>query len=226
MFRASAKRTAQLRWVHSGKAQVAEQAKAEPGTSARFVPPVVTAGELGVPLAPGVDAATPVPLPVELAYKAPLKWPVKHRHLTGQITLRLYGKAPLEAYLEFALRAGYYLGIPMTGPRPLPLKVESWTFIRSHFAQAKSKDNWERKTRLRLLQCYDCTEEVFQHLVDTLAKYKPEEVLVKATLYKHELLESAAEALGVEPAAEEEMSEAVKAKVAELLASAEFGGKA
>ncbi|ODQ83147.1 hypothetical protein BABINDRAFT_159596 [Babjeviella inositovora NRRL Y-12698] len=171
-------------------------------------------------------ASKPVPLAVELTYYKPMKWPVHHNHLTGDITVRSYGIYNVELFSDFILRVGYYLGIPMTGPTPLPLKIESWTTIRGPFIHAKSKDNWERKTRSRLIKCWDCTPEVFELMMSVVEKYGIPNLGVKSQLYVDHSLESIkkdlnmVDSVALKTVSKEE--DAVLARVRELLADPAF----
>lgn len=168
-------------------------------------------------------ATTPVPLAVELTYYKPMKWPVQHHHLAGDITVRSYGIHNVELFSEFILRVGYYLGIPMTGPLPLPLRIESWTTIRGPFIHAKSKDNWERKTRSRIIKAWDCTPEVFELLVSLAEKYAIPNLEMKAQMYVNHSLASIKRDLGATQApANGAQNSAVLARVKELLADPTF----
>lgn len=125
-----------------------------------------------------------LPVNVEALYYAPLKNPVTHGHLVADLQLRAYDNENLDFFCDFILRAGYYLGLPMTGPKPLPTRRERWTVIRSPFVHAKSKENFERHTHKRLIRVWDSNPEVVQMLVDYITKNSIAGVGLKCTTYQ------------------------------------------
>ncbi|EDO14471.1 hypothetical protein Kpol_251p1 [Vanderwaltozyma polyspora DSM 70294] len=101
-----------------------------------------------------------LPVNVEAVYHAPLRNPIKYGNLVADLQLRSYDNENLDFFANFILRAGYYLGMRLTGPKPLPTRRERWTVIKSPFAQAKSKENFERHTHKRLVRVWDTNPEV------------------------------------------------------------------
>ncbi|CDK27381.1 unnamed protein product [Kuraishia capsulata CBS 1993] len=131
-------------------------------------------------------ADRPMPLNVEMNYYAPLKHKVKHGDLKAEITLRCYDSRNLDFYCDFALRAAYWLNIPVTGPKPLPVKRERWTVIRAPFVHAKTKENFQRLTKSRLLRVWDTNPEVIDVWLSFLKKHSSWGVGVKAHMYVNE----------------------------------------
>ena len=175
-------------------------------------------------------AEKPIPKSLQLIYRPPLKHPVKYGDLVADIQLRSYEHKYLDFYVNFIQRVAYYLGAPMTGPKPLPTRRERWTVIRSPFVHAKSKENFERHTHKRLLRVWDTTDEVLELLVSYAKKHAMTGVGMKVNVYKREPIfidfdkdvESAAadvqKWVGSGPAEQD----LVNAKVLELLKSENF----
>ncbi len=130
----------------------------------------------------------PLPLSAELNYYAPFKNKVEYGDLKAEVIFKCYDPRNLEFFCNFALRVAYYLGIPATGPKPLPVRRERWTVIRAPFVHAKSKENFERRTYTRMLRLWDANERV----VDTFLAYIKENsvwgVGVKVNMYVQEAL--------------------------------------
>ena len=89
---------------------------------------------------------------------------------------------------DFALRAAYYLGLPASGPVPLPRRTERWTVIRSNFVHKKSQENFERITMRRLIQIQDGHPDVVQIWLAYLRKHAYHGVGMKANVWEFEEL--------------------------------------
>jgi ribosomal protein S10 len=89
---------------------------------------------------------------------------------------------------DFAMRAAYYLGLPASGPVPLPKIIERWTMPRSNFVHKKSQENFERITRRRLVQIQDGHPETVQVWLAFLRKHAFYGVGMKANVWQHEEL--------------------------------------
>lgn len=94
----------------------------------------------------------------------------------------------LEFFADFAVRAAYYLKLPLSGPVPLPRIVERWTFTRSHFVHKKSQENFERITLRRLIQIKDGNLQAVQAWLAFLRKHAFYGVGMKANIWEHEKL--------------------------------------
>lgn len=127
-----------------------------------------------------------IPRSIKALYIPPLRNEIKYGNLKCDIQLRSYEPTNLNVYADFIQRCAYYLGIPMTGPKPLPTKRERWTVIKSPFVHAKSKQNFERHTHKRLLRCWDCNDKVLQILIANIVKYSIDGIGVKCNFYKKE----------------------------------------
>ncbi|AAS54524.1 AGR035Cp [Eremothecium gossypii ATCC 10895] len=165
-----------------------------------------------------------LPKSVHALYFQPLKLPVKHHDLVADLQLRAFDNQSLDFFANFALRVGYYLGIPMTGPKPLPTRRERWTVIRAPFAHAKSKENFERHTHKRLLRLWDANPEVVEMFLSYITKHSMAGVGMKCNMFQRESVQLAQELADVPlaPGAPQTADEVVGAKVAELMQSPEF----
>ena len=104
------------------------------------------------------------------------------------LQLRSYHARNLEFFADFALRAAYYLGIPASGPVPLPRIVERWTVPRSNFIFKKSQENFERITMRRLIQIQDAHTDVVEIWLSYLRKHQYHGVGMKANVWQFEKL--------------------------------------
>lgn len=126
-----------------------------------------------------------LPRAVQATYLEPLKRIPTHRIPTCDLQLRSYSLRNLEVFTDFAMRAAYYLNLPVSGPVPLPRITERWTVPRSNFIFKKSQENFERITLRRLLQVQDGNAEVVSIWLAFLRKYQYFGVGVKANVYEH-----------------------------------------
>ena len=127
-----------------------------------------------------VDAPI-VPINIKAVYHAPLRNPIKYGDLVAEIQLRSYDNENLDFYSDFALRVGFYLGIPLTGPKPLPTRRERWTVIKSPFVHAKSKENFERHTHKRIIKVWDTNSELIEMWISYITKHAMAGVGMKCT---------------------------------------------
>jgi ribosomal protein S10 len=107
---------------------------------------------------------------------------------TCDLQLRSYSIRSVEFMADFAMRAAYYLGLPASGPVPLPKMIERWTMPRSNFVHKKSQENFERITRRRLVQIQDGHPETVQVWLAFLRKHAFYGVGMKANVWQHEEL--------------------------------------
>lgn len=169
----------------------------------------------------------PVLKSLEALYQPPMRIPVEHGHLVADIQLRSFEHQNLDFFANFVQRAAFYLGVPMTGPKPLPTRRERWTVIRSPFVHAKSKENFERHTHKRLLRVWDTNPEVLDLLVAYVKKHSMVGIGMKCNVYTREPIkidfdkdEGLPQGLAhFEPNTGDDL---VNAKVLELLKSPEF----
>lgn len=134
------------------------------------------------------NSSAPLPISAELNYYAPLKHEVKYGDLKAEVVFKCFDPVNAEFFCDFALRAAYYLGLPATGPKPIPTKRERWTVIRAPFVHAKSKENFERKTHGRMIKIWDADNEVIDLWLAYLKKNSVWGVGVKVNMYTQEPL--------------------------------------
>ncbi|ODQ66208.1 ribosomal protein S10 [Nadsonia fulvescens var. elongata DSM 6958] len=135
------------------------------------------------------DSGHPLPINVEANYYAPLRVEVPtHADHVGTLTLRGHESETLDFYMDFLLRACYYLKMPIIGPRFLKKKRELWTVTRAHFVHSKSKQNFERITLGRQLKIMNTNPEVVQLFFGLARRYAPAGVSIRADLFDFEHL--------------------------------------
>lgn len=103
---------------------------------------------------------------------------------TCDLQLRSFSLQPLTFFTDFALRTAYYLGLPASGPVPLPRITQRWTVPRDHFIFKKSQENFERITLRRLIQIKDGHPETVQVWLAYLRKYQYYGVGMKANMWE------------------------------------------
>lgn len=104
------------------------------------------------------------------------------------LQLRSYSVENVEFFADFAIRAAYYLNLPVSGPVPLPRITERWTVPRSNFVHKKSQENFERITLRRLIQIKDGNPQAVQAWLAFLRKHAFYGVGMKANIWEHESL--------------------------------------
>lgn len=104
------------------------------------------------------------------------------------LQLRSYSVQNVEFFADFAIRAAYYLNLPVSGPVPLPRIVERWTVPRSNFVHKKSQENFERITLRRLIQIKDGNPQAVQAWLAFLRKHAFYGVGMKANVWEHDSL--------------------------------------
>ncbi|KAH1498513.1 hypothetical protein KXW19_001269 [Aspergillus fumigatus] len=132
-----------------------------------------------------------LPRSVQALYLRPLRRKPEFGLPVCDLQLRSYSVRNLEFFADFALRAAYYLELPVSGPVPLPRIVERWTFPRSNFVHKKSQENFERITLRRLIQIKDGHPQAVQAWLAFLRKHAFYGVGMKANVWDHENLDVA-----------------------------------
>ena len=128
------------------------------------------------------------PRALQAIYLKPLKRKAKYGVPACDLQLRSYGSRNVEFFADFALRAAYYLGMPASGPVPLPRIMERWTVPRSNFIFKKSQENYERRTIRRLIQIQDANTESVEIWLAFLRKYAYYGIGMKANVWQYEKL--------------------------------------
>lgn len=139
----------------------------------------------------GSDGDTPQvrrPRALQAIYLKPLKRKAKYGVPVCDLQLRSYGARNVEFFADFALRAAYYLGMPASGPVPLPRIMERWTVPRSNFIFKKSQENFERRTIRRLIQIQDANTESVEIWLAFLRKHAYYGIGMKANVWQYEKL--------------------------------------
>ncbi|KAK9376635.1 mitochondrial 37S ribosomal protein uS10m [Lipomyces chichibuensis] len=139
----------------------------------------------------------PMPMNVELTHYAPLKLTPTHGQRTCDLHLRAYTVDQIDFFADFAMRAAFYLNMPVRGPVYVPKRTEKWTIVKSPFAHAKTKVNFERVTHKRLIQVLDAHMDTVETWLGFLRKYELAGVAMKAQLYNHESIDFEFEELAV-----------------------------
>ena len=114
----------------------------------------------------------------------PLKREAEYGIPSCDLQLRSFSLQPLDFFSDFALRVAYYLGLPASGPVPLPRITQRWTVPRSHFIFKKSQENFERITLRRLIQIKDGNPETVQLWLAYLRKHQYYGVGMKANMWE------------------------------------------
>lgn len=135
-----------------------------------------------------VGQKTRLPRSVQAIYMRPLRRKAEYGLPVCDLQLRSYSVRNVEFFADFAIRAAYYLKLPVSGPVPLPRIVERWTFPRSNFVHKKSQENFERITLRRLIQIKDGHPDVVQAWLAFLRKHAFYGVGMKANVWEHESL--------------------------------------
>ena len=126
-----------------------------------------------------------LPRNVQALYFKPLKRKAEYGLPACDLQLRSYSIRNLEFFADFCLRAAYYLGLPASGPVPLPRITERWTVIKSPFIFKKVQENFERITLRRLIQIKDGQPEVVQAWLAFIRKHAYHGVGMKANVWEH-----------------------------------------
>ena len=125
---------------------------------------------------------------LQALYLKPLKRLAQFGVPSCDLQLRSYSVRNVELFADFALRAAYYLGLPASGPVPLPRVVERWTVPRSNFIFKKSQENFERITLRRLVQIQDGHPDSIDLWLAFLRKHQYYGVGMKANIWRFDSL--------------------------------------
>ena len=140
------------------------------------------------------------PRALQAIYLRPLRRRAEYGVPACDLQLRSYHVRNVEFFADFALRAAYYLGLPASGPVPLPRLTERWTVPRSSFIYKKSQENFERLTFRRLIQIQDAHTDVVERWLAFLRQHAYHGVGMKANVWQFE-------GLGVGEAMEADLEE-------------------
>ena len=127
-----------------------------------------------------------VPPNVLAAFRTAVRHPPTHGIPVASLQLRSYSVRNLEFFADFAVRAAYWLNLPLSGPVPLPKIIERWTVPKSPFIFKKTQENFERITRRRLLTVYDGHPSVVETWLAFIRKWQFYGVGMKANVWSFE----------------------------------------
>ncbi|KAL3703416.1 mitochondrial 37S ribosomal protein rsm10 [Talaromyces marneffei ATCC 18224] len=130
-----------------------------------------------------ISQGSRLPRSVQALYLRPLRRKAQHGLPVCDLQLRSYSVRNVEFFADFAIRAAYYLNLPVSGPVPLPRIVERWTVPRSNFVHKKSQENFERITLRRLIQIKDGHPETVQLWLAFLRRHAFYGVGMKANVF-------------------------------------------
>ncbi|KAJ5173959.1 Aminoacyl-tRNA synthetase class Ic [Penicillium coprophilum] len=136
------------------------------------------------------DEENRLPRSVQAIYLRPLRRKAEYGLPVCDLQLRSYSVRNVEFFADFAIRAAYYLNLPVSGPVPLPRIVERWTVPRSNFVHKKSQENFERITLRRLVQIKDGNPQAVQAWLAFLRKHAFYGVGMKANIWEHDSLDA------------------------------------
>ncbi|KAL4912281.1 hypothetical protein BDW62DRAFT_215142 [Aspergillus aurantiobrunneus] len=137
----------------------------------------------------GINLNARLPRSVQALYLRPLRRKVEFGLPVCDLQLRSYSVRNIEFFADFAIRAAYYLNLPVSGPVPLPKITERWTFPRSSFVHKKSQENFERITIRRLIQIKDGNPQAVQAWLAFVRRHAFYGVGMKANVWEHENIE-------------------------------------
>jgi len=146
-------------------------------------------------------SASSSPLPASEIDESPMKHdlpspfepakyhPRTHSHHVASLQLQSFGHAQevedLDFFSDFAIRAGYALGIPLSKVHSLKTTKSLWTVPRGPFVHKKSQENFERRTNRRLIKVWDSDFEVVEKWLQFLRIHAMEGVGMRAEVFRH-----------------------------------------
>jgi small subunit ribosomal protein S10 len=83
-----------------------------------------------------------------------------------RIRLKAYDHKLLDKSAREIVETARRSGVEVRGPFPLPTRINKWTVLRGPHVDKKSREQFERRTHLRLLDILDPTQQT----VDALMK--------------------------------------------------------
>ncbi|EMR08730.1 ribosomal protein S10 [Pneumocystis murina B123] len=136
-----------------------------------------------------IEDISKLPQNVQAAYLEPLRHPARYGIITCSLQMRSFEVPRLAFFADFSMRVAYYLGLPASGPVPLPKRIERWTVPRGPFIHTKSKENFERITHKRLITIKDGHPRVVEIWLAYLKKHAMSGVGMKANVFHWEPME-------------------------------------
>ena len=86
--------------------------------------------------------------------------------MAGKIRIRLkaFDHGVLDQAAADIVRTAEKTGAQVSGPIPLPTKIERWTVLRSPHVDKKSREQFELRTHMRLLDINDSRQQTMDAL--------------------------------------------------------------
>lgn len=134
--------------------------------------------------------ATPLPsASLPSPFEPALTLPRTHGHHVATLHLRSHGPGEdldnLQFFCDFALRAGYALGIPLSKPASLPTRTSLWTVLKGPFVHKKSQENFQRRVHKRVIKVWDADIEVVDRWLHFLRIHSMGGVGMRAEIYRN-----------------------------------------
>ncbi len=82
-----------------------------------------------------------------------------------RIKLKAYDHKLLDASAADIVDTAKRTGARVSGPIPLPTKINRWTVLRSPFVNKKSREQFEMRTHKRLLDILEPTQQTLDALM-------------------------------------------------------------
>ena len=82
-----------------------------------------------------------------------------------RIKLKAYDHKLLDASAADIVDTAKRTGAQVSGPIPLPTKINRWTVLRSPFVNKKSREQFEMRTHKRLLDILEPTQQTLDALM-------------------------------------------------------------
>ncbi|CAO1636135.1 unnamed protein product [Sympodiomycopsis kandeliae] len=112
-----------------------------------------------------------------------------HGHHVATITFTGYSSIPvvkenLVFFSDFAIRAAYAMGMPVSGAAPVKVRQSLWTVLKGPFAHKKAQENFERLTSRRVVRVYDTNEEVVEKWLHYLRIHQMLGISMRAEIFR------------------------------------------
>lgn len=130
-----------------------------------------------------------IPYNIKALYYAPRRNLKTHKELVASLVFKSYDKKNLDFMADFAMRAGFYAGAVMSSPVYLKKEKTLYTFNRSPFAQAKSKQNFIKVEKKIKIDIFDTAPEALDLLFSYIMKYPKHAVSMSVQNYTRQTLE-------------------------------------
>ncbi len=83
-----------------------------------------------------------------------------------RVRLRAFDVALIDQSARDIVKQVKDAGAKVSGPIPLPTRIQNVTILRSVFVNKKSREQFEMRTHKRLIDIYEPSEEVMKSLMD------------------------------------------------------------